>query len=449
VTRPSTRELEARLARRWAALPAGARHAAQSIGARTMGCEGTHGVFPRCNLSCTPCYHSREANRVRTDGGHTVRRIDAQMAHLRSRRGPGQNAQLIGGEVTLLSPEDHAAALAVMRAHGRKPMSMTHGDVDRSHLRALLMGPDGRPRMREWIVAAHFDSLMLGRRGAERPRSEADLHVHRARFMRHLRDLGRETGVRHYAAHNVTVTPRNVDQIPEVVRAVHRMGWRMLSFQPAAYQGNPARWRESYRDLGPDAVWSRIERGIGCRLPYRVVQTGDERCNRTAYGVWVGRRWVMLADDRDPRDLRARDRFYRTIGGMDLQAPRARLRLARALLRRPSSLPTAAGLAARFVRRAGPELLRRRPRAMTVVMHRFMDARDVIPAWEMLERGRMADEPHLRDTQERLLACSYHMAHPETGRLVPACAQHAVYDPAENRRLAELLPLREATGSPA
>ena len=47
----------------------------------------------------------------------------------------------------------------------------------------------------------------------------------------------------------------------------------------------------------------------------------------------------------------------------------------------------------------------------------------------------------MREAQERLQACSYHMAHPETGRLVPACAQHAVFDPEENRRLAALLPL--------
>ena len=33
------------------------------------------------------------------------------MELLRAARGPGQHAQLIGGEVTLLGPDDHAAAL--------------------------------------------------------------------------------------------------------------------------------------------------------------------------------------------------------------------------------------------------------------------------------------------------------------------------------------------------
>src|SRR5918912_546577 len=122
-TRPVPDELRAALDRRWAELPAHVRTPAQALGRHSTGCEGTHGVFPRCNIACTPCYHSREANRVRTDGAHTAAEVDAQMALLRARRGPGQNAQLIGGEVTLLEPEDHAAALEVMRRHGRKPMS--------------------------------------------------------------------------------------------------------------------------------------------------------------------------------------------------------------------------------------------------------------------------------------------------------------------------------------
>jgi hypothetical protein len=80
-------------------------------------------------------------------------------------------------------------------------------------------------------------------------------------------------------------------------------------------------------------------------------------------------------------------------------------------------------------------------RPLTFVMHSFMDARDVAPAWELLRRGELAEEPRLRATQERLQACSYAMAHPETGELVPACVQHGVLDPQENVALRRLLPL--------
>ena len=76
-TRPVPDDLRAALARRWDELPAHARTPSQVLGQHSSGCEGTHGVFPSCDLACTPCYHSREANRVRTDGEHTTREVDA------------------------------------------------------------------------------------------------------------------------------------------------------------------------------------------------------------------------------------------------------------------------------------------------------------------------------------------------------------------------------------
>jgi hypothetical protein len=107
--------------------------------------------------------------------------------------------------------------------------------------------------------------------------------------------------------------------------------------------------------------------------------------------------------------------------------------------------PLAAGWAARFVRRVDARrLLTGRPRGLTFVVHAFMDADVVGPAWEGLQRGELADDPAVRAAQERLRACSYAMAHPDEDGLVPACVQHAVLDPAENARLARLLPLSRA-----
>jgi hypothetical protein len=180
--RPVDPEFAAALARRWAGLPQTARTPGQVLGRHAVGCEGTHGVFPRCNLACTPCYHSRDANQVRVDGPHTLAQVRAQMALLRDRRGPRAHAQLIGGEVTLMSPDDHAEALAIMRAYGREPMSFTHGDIDYGYLERLVLGPGGRPRLRRVSFAAHFDSLMFGRRGIPRPADEASLNPYRERF---------------------------------------------------------------------------------------------------------------------------------------------------------------------------------------------------------------------------------------------------------------------------
>ena len=443
-TRPVHPDTERALSRRWEELPTAARTAAQLLGRRTAGCEGTHGVFPRCDLSCTPCYHAREANSVRTDGAHTLEQIEQQMGYLRSVRGTGQHAQLIGGEVTLLDPDDHAAALRAMRRHGRKPMSMTHGDFDYEYLERLAIGPDGRPRFDFLRFAGHFDSLMLGRHGIPRPKTEAELHPYRRRFVAQFERLRREHGVRYDLAHNMTVTPRNLDQVADVTRACLGMGYGMLSFQPAAYVGNPKRWREDFHAVTIDSVWAEVERGSGTRLPWQHLQMGDPRCNRSAYGVLAGGRWTPLLDDRDPRDLRVRDAFLDAFGGMDFDRSPGVLAVAvaRAVIRRPGIVPAAAGWATRFARRAGPRrLLTGRPRGMTFVVHAFMDADVVRPAWEALERGEPASDPAVRAAQERLQTCSYAMAHPDQDRLVPACVQHAVLDPHENARLKRLLPL--------
>lgn len=446
-TRPEHPDLAAALAARWAELPAHVKQPNQMLGRRMTGCEGTHGVFPRCNLACTPCYHAKEANRVPVDGDHTEREVDRQMALLRTLRGPGQHAQLIGGEVTLLGPENHARALLAMRRHGRKPMSMTHGDFDYDYLEALALDPrTGRPRFEHLAFAGHFDSLMLGRRGIRCPRSEAELNPYRAAFCAMFERLRREHGVTSYLAHNMTVTPRNADEIPAVLRATRDMGFRMFSFQPAAYIGNEARWKDSYRDVSTDEIWRLIEDGAGGRLHFNAEQVGDVRCNRTAHGVNAGDRYVTLLDEDDPRDARALEDFVLAFGGMDFDAGAAALRgarAARAVARHPAVLRSGAAWALRLARRLGGvrAVLRDRPRAVTYVMHAFMDARDVKPAWELLQRGEVAGDPAVRATQERLQACSYAMAHPESGALVPACAQHAVLDPLENLRLAQLLKL--------
>ena len=222
----------------------------------------------------------------------------------------------------------------------------------------------------------------------------------------------------------------------------------MASFQPAAHVGNPKRWREDYRGVGIDEVWAQIEAGAGTRLPWAHLQMGDTRCNRSAYGVMAGGRWFALLDDRNPRDLRARDRFLSAFGGMDFERPRLARALAvlRVTAHHPGIVPRAAGWALRFARKVGVRrLITGRPRALTFVVHAFMDASVVRPAWEAMERGEVAVAPEVRAAQERLRACSYAMAHPEQGRTVPACVQHSIMDPAENLDLLELLPMHPGT----
>jgi hypothetical protein len=451
--RPVDPEFAAALARRWAELPETARTPGQTLGRHGVGCEGTHGVFPKCDLACTPCYHSRDANQVRVDGPHTVAQVEAQLALLRERRGPRAHAQLIGGEVSLLPPDDHAAALAIMRAHGREPMSMTHGDFGYDYLTRLVLGLDGRRRLRRVSFAAHFDSLMFGRRGIPRPPDEASLNPYRERFAAMFARLRREHKVRYFLAHSMTVTPGNLGQVAGVVRDCHHMGYGMFTFQPAAFVGDQRRWHEDYRDITADQVWAEIERGVGTPLDYRVFEHGDVRCNRVAWGFWAGDRWHPWLDGGDPRDLAVRDAFFRYFGPVSFTGTPAGALVARIALitaRHPRIVRLAAGWASRTVRRAGlRRLLAHRMRPVSYVMHQFMDAADVRPAWKLMRRGEHSDDPRIRATQERLAACHYAMAHPEDGTLVPACVQHCVLDPQENRDLRVLLPLPEVRGRTA
>ena len=180
---------------------------------------------------------------------------------------------------------------------------------------------------------------------------------------------------------------------------------------------------------------------------------GDIRCNRVAYGFWAGDSWYPFLDGRDPADLLVRDAFFRHFGPVNFTGTPVVLLAARIAVitaAHPRIIWLAAGWAARMVRRVGPRrLLVHRARPVTYVMHQFMDAADVQPAWELVRRGEHSANPRIRATQERLAACYYAMAHPEDGTLVPACVQHCVLDPQQNRDLRVLLPLPHVRGRAA
>lgn len=415
-----------------------------------MGCEGTHGVFPKCTMTCSPCYHSTDANKVRIDGNHTINSVTKQMEYLRKVRGPRAHAQLIGGEVTLLPASDHAAALLAMRANGREPMSMTHGDFDYAYLLDLVLEESGRVRFNKVSFAAHFDSLMRGRRGVVRPRNEEELNPFREKFAAMFVDLKRDHGVTSYLAHNMTVTPSNLDQVSEVTRAVLEMPFDMMSFQPAAFMGDARRWQENFDEVTIDAVWREIEKGVGRKLPWQAIQFGDPRCNRSTVVLRVNGEFTSLIDPDEPKDLAARDRFLDHFGGMIFGGTTKYIlviKIVRALLAHPGDFSQLIALSRRIAKRAGG--VRRIVSAAckgglqfkTFIVHNFMDAAVVKPAWELMEKGIVSDDPKLRETQERLGACMYTMSHPETGRLLPACVQHSVLDPDENIGLRKLLPI--------
>lgn len=254
----------------------------------------------------------------------------------------------------------------------------------------------------------------------------------------------------------MTIQEGNLNQIAGVVRDVRGLGFRMLSFQPAAFQGDERRWSSDYASVaGNDGedVWREIERGAGTRLPYKLFQMGDLRCNRTCLCGIVGDRTVPFFDDECEADVRFRDVvIMKHFGNLVLRPIELRLKVLRFAVTRFWLLPLILLWAMRFVARAGGFLavVRHGVRPITFVMHRFMDAENVSKAWSAMEAGMTADdprveslEPRVRETVERLSACSYGMAQVSQGRIVPACVQHSVYDPVENAALKDELKLSE------
>ncbi len=444
-TRKVDPETQSALATRWNSLPESARVPGQLIGQKSTGCEATHGVFPKCNFSCTPCYHSEDANKVRVDGPHTRSEVDKQFSFLREQRGFGNYAQLIGGEVSLLEPEDHAASIAIMRSHGRIPMSFTHGDFDYDYLRAVAVDPEtDQPRFPHLSFAAHIDTTMAGRRNNKKPVREHELHEERARFCDLFHRLRREYGITSYLAHNMTVTPANIDQVADVIRSCHDQGWRMFSFQPAAYIGNEHRWRDGYRELTSTGVWSQVEAGAGTTLPYGAMQFGDTRCNRVTWGAFLDGAYTPLLDDTDPRDHAMVAAWMTAFPGNFILRSKAlsAVRYVRSIASHPKVLTEMVGWGRRFVTRAGgPIKPWWRAKPVTFVMHQFIDAADTATAWGHIQAGTRATDPATLEAQERLEACAYTMGHPDDDGLVPACVQHGVLDPVENRELAKMLPL--------
>ncbi|MCA1696643.1 MAG: hypothetical protein LC749_19050 [Actinobacteria bacterium] len=165
--------------------------------------------------------------------------------------------------------------------------------------------------------------------------------------------------------------------------------------------------------------------------------------------------------DRVQRDLAAREAFFRYFGGVNfagVEMPELIGKLVRSIVCHPVILVIALQWIGRLLRRVGGlrALLQHGVRPVSFVVHQFMDAADVAPAWELMQRGEKATDPRIAATQERLAPCHYAMAHPRpagagqeplSGELVPACVQHSVLDPVENVELRRLLPIVDVHAS--
>lgn len=399
-------ERRAALAAAWETLPTAFRLPTQFLGRQYAGCGATIGAMPRCDFTCRGCYLGPDANRRRP---RPLAELHAQLDALRAWLGPAGNLQLTDGELTLRPEGELVALIAYARRIGLVPMLMTHGETFRR-----------RPGMLERLMTAggltevcfHVDTTMRGRRdaydGADR---ETDLDGLRADFAAMVRRARRTTGRHLEAASTVTVTRRNLDDVPGLVRwfLANADAFKMVSFQPVAAVGRTERTLDG---VGADELWRRIAAGADALdLAASEGYLGHPACSRFVQGL-VGRRGgrpafvPLYRRDRPAEMALLRDLLDRA-GGTSFRLDGRRRSVARAAalaLRHGRFLATRLlPHAWRVVRRTGTL----RPRYFCLVSHHFMSAAEMATPLGA----------------ERLASCAFRV--PLDGGLAPMCAVNA------------------------
>ena len=397
----------AALANAWAALPTKLRLPTQFLGRHYAGCAATIGTMPRCDFTCSGCYLGKNANRVEPT---EIEAIKEQMRQIRAWLGPGGNLQLTDGEVTL-RPEDELIELLVhARSIGLVPMLMTHGETFRRRpgLLERLMVEGGLTE-----VSIHVDSTMRGRRdGFARTGTEVGLHGLRDEFAAMIRRARRRTGLRLDAASTVTVTRRNIDEVPDIVRWFLRNAdaFKMVSFQPLAAVG---RTDPALEGVEPDELWERIALGADNREILRGEGfLGHPACSRFVQGL-VSRRGERISLEPlyrgdDAREMKLLAALLDRLGGTSFRLHGRVESLRRAAWALARHAPLLARHAIPYLWRLARRTRTLRPRYFCIVSHHFMSAAEAAT-----EIGR-----------ERLDACAFRV--PIDGRLEPMCAVNAL-----------------------
>jgi len=413
-----SRERQDALDRVLGTLPAEARaERRQWLGRWSSGCYATHSIQERCDFSCTACYLASTAN---TTPPAPLEEVRAQLDRIRAHAGPAANVQITSGEVTLLPREELAEIVGYARRIGLDPMVMTNGqrcEREPDYLEHLMR--EGGLRK----IGIHVDATQRGRDGVSPRAGEGELMEVRERMAAVVRRARARTGLPLTAAHTVTVTDENLEDVPAIVRwaADHADVFRMISFLPTASVG---RTRARCRDRG-GAVWERVQRGLGRPIGPRTFTMGHPSCNRVAllFALWAGGETHVVELARPGRawdarffdglfDGAARGAYFDGLGPAELAG-----RLARTLAASPRYLLEWPGYAVyralgerRSIARLARAVLRREPvsvQPLVVVVHDFMSP----------------DELETEQGRARLAACAFRV--PVGERLVSMCELNA------------------------
>jgi MoaA/NifB/PqqE/SkfB family radical SAM enzyme len=305
---PVSPEKTEALRKRWNSLPRELQVPNQASGRHLTHCAFISGPS-YCSFHCTHCYLPENANRVPIP---SLAEIKEQIDANRRFQGPGGGLQITGGDVADAYWKSGRASelIEIIRytySVGLIPMLMTHGQTLLEHpefLERLVV--EGGLRQ----ISVHIDVTQAGRHGYPigRIKSEADLYPVREAFTELARRIREKTGLPLEYALTVTVTEKNLSDIPDLIRwylsdPKRTHIWRMLSFQPEADTG---RTIFSKRRATSEAVWDKICKGTGIKVDRNWSIFGHPDCNNW-YSLLVsrisGRYIVFPAQDLTTRKL--------------------------------------------------------------------------------------------------------------------------------------------------
>ncbi len=279
------------LKERWDSLPRELQTDNQISGRHLTHCGFTLGAS-YCSFHCTHCYLPKNANQIPIP---SLAQVKEQIDANRRFQGPGGGLQITGGDVADAywksgRADELVEIIRYAYSVGSIPMLMTHGQTlieQPQYLERLVV--EGGLRQ----ISVHVDMTQAGRHGYPigRIQCEADLHPVRQAFTDLALRIREKTGFILEYALSFTVTRRNIDDVPEVIRWYladpnRSYIWRMLSFQPEADTGR--------------TIFSAAPDHFGRRL------AEDLRRHRAAFAArrfhfWApGLQQLGLASDRAP-----------------------------------------------------------------------------------------------------------------------------------------------------
>ncbi len=317
-------------------------------------------VTQRCNLDCTLCYLSEQAEAAYdVPLSLLLARVDA----IADRYGRHTTVQITGGDPTLRSVEDLEQLCAYIAAQGLRSCLMTNGIRARREMLARLAAAGLHD------VAFHVD---LTQERAGYP-TEAALNAVRRDYIDRAYGLGLRI------LFNTTVFDGNLGELPALARFFRDQAPKiaLASFQLQTETGRGVLGAGSVTKA---SVTAGLEAGFGTSLASDTAEVGHRDCTRYAS--------LLVAEGTAIAALTDRALFAQLLAGMERHARRSgayvavRPTLRAALLREPVlALRLARALAGKLWRlRAGLWQSRGRVSRLTVLLHDFMPADALEPA---------------------------------------------------------------------